>query len=185
MRRFLLPVVCAAAVVAVAPCLAQTAATNAPPSQGTFIQSVQTYFTVFNPSNSCCFTNSTLSFWVGADSVQGGAVPLANDIGGSFQFWKGLSAEAVARNAGVAGALLSGQGGLGLNLVLVDVRVTPYLDGGYNVYRAAGSRAAPWFGEAGVRVQKALTAHTYGWVGVGAQLPQNAQVFSAGVGFTL
>jgi hypothetical protein len=40
------------------------------------------------------------------------------------------------------------------------------------------------FGEIGVRVQKALTTHTYAYVSLGAILPQNAQVFGIGTGVT-
>jgi hypothetical protein len=84
----------------------------------------------------------------------------------------------------VAGTLLSGQAGLGLNFNLVDVRITPYADGGYNVYQASGTKGFPWFGEVGARVSKALGAHTFTWVSLGVDAPQKSQVFGAGVGFT-
>jgi hypothetical protein len=116
-----------------------------------------------------------------------------NDIGGSYDFYKSvktnsevatsLSVEVETRNEGVAGSLVSAQGGLGFSLIVHDAKLTIYGDGGG--YLDKGLEASDrWFGEIGLRVKKAWGRHFYGGVGVGVQFPNNNQVFSAFLGAT-
>lgn len=189
-----------AALLATVSTQAQTS-TSAPPSTvagptppasaGSFLGSLQGYFTSFNTNLDSTFGASKLSLWTGVDSIQGGDTALANEVGLSYNVWQALAPEVVIRNSGVAGTLQSFQGGIGLNFVVHDVRLTLYGDGGDDLAlpttkNAKGKtvRGNPMYGEVGLRAQKALTAHTYAWTGIGAQLPRNSQVFSAGVGIT-
>lgn len=176
-----------------APGSAAVSAAPAPPANtGSFLTSVQDYFTSFNTNLDGTFGASKASLWTGVDSIQGGDAPLANDLGVSYNVYKQtLSIESVTRSGGVAGALMSEQAGIGFNVIVHDARLTLYADGGYDLaakdgLTAKGKATHPnrMFGEIGLRAAKALTAHTYGFVGVAAQLPKNAQVFSAGVGIT-
>jgi hypothetical protein len=85
----------------------------------------------------------------------------------------------------VSGALVSQQVGLSANFKLLDTRLTVYADAGYLLDGPDNSKFQDnLFGEIGLRVSKALTEHTYAWVGLGAQFPTQARVFSGGVGFT-
>ena len=160
---------------------AQTNGTNGNygSNAGTFFDSVTGYFSSFNPELEGTFTNRG-TFWTSVDSIQGGDNPMANSIGMSYSIWKAVAVEGVFRNSGVAGSVVNGQGGLGLGVVVHDVRLTVYGDGGY----AFAERRDPVYGEIGVRVMKALTTHTFAGVGIGAQLPANRQILSAFVGFT-
>jgi len=152
----------------------------APPADSTsFFGSVTSYFSSFNPELEGTFTNRGM-FWTSVDSIQGGSNPLANSIGMSYGIWKQVSVEGVFRNAGVAGAIVDAQGGLGFSFVVHDVKLTAYVDGGYGF---AESRD-PYYAEAGVRIMKALTTHTFAGVGIAGQFPGNRQVLSAFVGFT-
>lgn len=169
-----------------------TSAPTPPANAGSFLTSLQDYFTAFNTNLDATFGASKLSLWTGVDSIQGGDATLANEVGLSYNLWKALAPEAVIRNSGVASTLQSFQGGLGLNFVVHDVRLTLYGDGGddlalptsVNAKGKTVTHGQPFYGEIGLRAQKALTAHTYAWTGIGAQLPRNSQVFSAGIGIT-
>lgn len=157
-----------------------TNAPAAPPAtSGTFFDSVTGYFSTLNPELAGTFTNRG-TFWTSIDSIQGGASPLANEIGLSYGVWKMVSLEGVFRNSGVAGTIVDYQGGIGLSFNVVDVRLTAYADGGYGQAETSDKT----YGEVGVRVMKALTTHTFAGVGIAAQLPANRQILSAFVGFT-
>jgi len=149
-------------------------------SVGSFFGTVQSYFTSFNTNLDTTFASERGSIWTGVDSIQGGSVALANCLGASYKVYKGLSLESVTRNSGIAGTVVSEQSGLGLNFVIHDTKLTGYADFGY----ALGEAKDKLYGELGLRVQKALTEHTFAGVSVGAQLPANRQVFSAFAGFT-
>ena len=148
-------------------------------TNSSFFSSVQSYFTSFNTNLDSTF-QSKAQLWVGADSIQGGISPMANSIGLSYSIWKAVSVESVTRNAGVAGTVVSSQLGLGLSFVVHDAKITAYGDAGY----AFAEPGQKFYGELGVRVQKALTEHTFALVGIAAQLPQNRQVLTVGAGFT-
>jgi len=161
------------------------AATNAAPTEGTFLNTAFNYFTAFNTNLDGTFGAHRGSLFTGVDSIQGAGVNMANSIGLSYDLYAGtnnlrLSAESVTRNSGVAGTLLSEQVGLGVSFIVHDAKITAYADGGYWIY----DEPDRYYAEIGLRAQKALTEHTYAWVAAAAQLPGNRQVFSAGVGIT-
>lgn len=74
-----------------------------------------------------------------------------------------IAPEAVFRNIGAGGDLLSYQGGVGFSVIHYDTKLTGYIDGGNN------QQVSRVFIEFGLRVKKAITAHTYGGVGLGLQ----------------
>jgi len=167
--------------------LAQTnaPAPTLPTSSGSFASSVQSYFTSFNTNLDSTFSTARGEFAVGVDSIQGGTVPLANSLRLSVNMpgtnWlSAFSLESVTRDGGVTGGIISEQVGLGINFVVHDAKLTLFADGGYNFDDAAHRG----FAEVGVRVQKALTEHTFAGIGMGAILPGNSRVFTAFTGFT-
>jgi hypothetical protein len=157
-----------------------------PTDTGNFFTSVEQYFSSFNTNLDSTFATARGELATGVDSTQGG-VPLANSMRLSWNVYSPsnspvrLSLESVTRNSGVAGTLVSEQAGVGLNFVVHDAKLTIYGDGGYNFN---GVKQDKYFGEIGVRAEKALTEHTFAGVGVGAQLPANRQVFQVFAGFT-
>lgn len=157
--------------------------TNSP--EGSFPSAVLSYFTAFNTNLDSTFALEKGTVWTGVDSIQGGSVPLANCLGISYDLWKMVSVESVTRNSGVAGTVLSEQFGAGLNFVVHDAKLTLYADGGYNLYSPGKSKFADrLYVEMGLRAMKALTTHTFAFIGLGVQLPSNLQILSAGGGFT-
>lgn len=192
MNKFKSVLFLSAALALAIPAKAQTNTPAPPAGTGSFFTSVQDYFTSFNTNLDATFGSSRGSLWTGVDSIQGGDAALANDLGASYNLYKQtLSLETVTRSGGVAGTLMSQQLGFGFNIIVHDARLTLYADGGYdlaakNGVNLKGKATHPdrFYGEIGLRAAKALTEHTYGFVGVAAQLPRNTQVFSAGVGIT-
>lgn len=151
---------------------------------GSFFGTVQQYFTTFNPNLTNTF-NGKASLWTGVDSLSGNKASIANEIGVSYNVYGILDVESVTRDGGVSGTLVSQAVGLNANFKLLDTRLTVYADAGYVLDGPAGSKFGDnLFGEVGLRVSKALSEHTYAWVGLGAQFPTQARVFSGGVGFT-
>jgi hypothetical protein len=152
------------------------------------------YFTSFNPALSDCFGSNSFTLWTGAASVQGGVTPLVNVVGGSYDLWRpksantnsptwtALSPEIQIDNSGVAGTVVSAQAGLGFGVGLYDVKATLYVDGLYTL--GQGKTKGQAGAEIGLRVFKALGHNFFAGVGLGAQLPQNAQVISAFAGAT-
>jgi hypothetical protein len=150
------------------------------------------YFTSFNPALSDCFGSNSFLLWTGAASVQGGVTPLVNVVGGSYDLWRpksantnsptwtALSPEVQIDNSGVAGTVVSAQGGLGFGVGLYDVKATLYVDGLYTL--GQGKTKGEAGAEIGLRVFKALGHNFFAGVGLGAQLPHNAQVISAFAG---
>jgi len=160
------------------------AALPAVAQSNSFFGTVSGYFTSFNPTLTNTFTAKT-TLWTGVDSQQGSGSSLVNEIGASYNAYGPLSIESITRDGGVAGTLVSQQIGLGLNFTVVDTRLTLYADAGYKLDSPSGSKFQDnIYGEIGIRVAKALTEHTFAWVGIGAQFPTKAQVFEGGVGFT-
>lgn len=176
-----------------APSLQAQEITNAPPAGAAdFGQTVLGYFTAFNPALDVTFGQNRFDLWLGASSIQGGAVPLVNDIGVSYDLWRptpatnsttqtAVSLENLIRNSGVAGTVTSEQFGLGFSIIIHDVKLTVYGDAGYDLtkFLPTGDR---FYGEVGLRAKKAIGTHFYTGVGLGCQFPRNAQVFSAFAG---
>lgn len=168
-----------------------------PQNAGTFFSSVADYFASFNTNLDESVFAARGKLWTGADSIQGGNVSLANSLGLSYNIYQPtnsavrLGAESVTRNSGVAGTLVSEQIGPQINFVIHDTTITGYGDGLYNFDPASHVNKKgktikdnPLGAEIGLRLQKALTVHTFAGTGVGAQLPKPRQVFQVFAGFT-
>ena len=166
----------------------------AAPNPASLPSTILDYFTSFNPAYDSTFASNRFCLWTGASSIQGAAEPLVNDVGFSYDVWRpatpavsggtqiAVSIEDVLRNSGVAGTVVSDNVGVGLSFIIHDVRLTGYADGG--TYFAKGTTKAEYYGELGLRAFKAIGPHFYTGVGFGAQVPKNAQVFSAFLGVT-
>ncbi len=164
------------------------AQTNTP--SGSFLGTVQDYFTSFNTNYDATFGAERVTLWTGVDSIQGGATPLANQLGFAYDVYSSTGAnglkttavqlENVLRNSGVAGTVVSEQAGLGLSIIVHDVKLTAYADFGYDLQATKDKL----YGEVGLRAFKALTEHTFAGVGIAAQVPANRQVLSVFAGFT-
>lgn len=173
-----------------------TTPTNAPPSGLADLgNTVLGYLTSINPALDPTFGANKFDLWVGVSSLQGGPVPLANDIGLSYDIWKGsagtnsgaipaISLENVIRDGGVAGTLISEQAGLGLSVIIHDVKLTAYCDGLYDLASSGKSFGNRLDGEVGIRAKKALGLHFYSGVGIGARLLNGGRVFSVFTGAT-
>ena len=164
----------ALALACLAPAIAQTnVSTNAPvntsPTTASTTNSVpqnafdvlataETWATSFN-TNLTTFTASKLDLWTGMNYQHG--LNVSAEIGGQYNLWGPVSVEAIARNVGVGGDLMSGQGGIGVHVIHYDLKVTGYVDGGFNAVDGAG------YVEAGVRFQKAISQSTFLLLGVG------------------
>lgn len=171
--------------------------TNQPPSGLTdFGNTVFGYFTSFNTNLDSTFRDNRFELWMGVDAVQGATAPLQNSIGISYDLWRPAGAtnatthtaigiEDEIRNTGVAGTVESDQLGLNFSVIIHDVKLTGYLDGGYDLTQNGTRFSNRLFGEVGLRAKKAIGPHFFLGVGVGAQFPRNSQVLSAltGVNF--
>jgi hypothetical protein len=156
-------------VASVAPASAQST-TNNPPSTSTpttpadFFNSLGGYFTSVNTN--LTWTNKPASIWTGVNYQAG--VNTSAELGASYDLWKlgangAISPEGIFRNAGVAGTIVSGQAGAGISLFHYDLKVTGYLDGGYNVPAGSG------FVEFGARLEKKMTVSTHAGLGLAWQ----------------
>ena len=139
-------------------------------------------------TNMPTFTGNKAMLWTGASSIQGGPVSLVNDIGLSYDVFQVrktnsssifyVAPEALMRSGGVSGTVVSWQAGVGAGVILYDLRIGLYADGGSYVI-GVNKDQSKIYGEVGLRVMKGLGAHFAAGVGVGAQFPDNRQVFSA------
>lgn len=176
--------------------VASAQTTNQPPSGLTdFGNTVFGYFTSFNTNLDTTFRDNRFELWLGVDSVQGSTAPLQNSIGISYDVWRptpatnattftAIGIEDQIRNTGVAGTVETDQLGLNFSVVVHDVKLSGYLDGGYDLTQNGVRFSNRLFGEVGLRARKAIGPHFYMGVGVGAQFPRNSQVLSAFTGAT-
>jgi hypothetical protein len=165
-----------------------------PTSSAGLVQTVVDYFTAQNTNLADTFGANRFTLWAGVANVQNADIPIENELGLSYDLFKGamttnystigfFGLEAVFRNGGVTGSLISYQGGLEAGAVLVDTRLTGYIDGGWDsLPESQGGQRA--FGEAGLRVSKALGHHFFAGVGLGFRFPDSAQIYSAFAGAT-
>jgi hypothetical protein len=150
--------------------IAQT--TNAVPTVPSFFTTVQSYFTSQNAAFTNCFGGSKrFDVWTGAEYLDGLNVDAS--LGLEYKAWSfgtnsptSLSMESVTKNAGIAGTILAQQAGVGFNYVLVDTKLTAYVDGGYSFLNKES------YAEIGIRAKKALTPNTY--LGLGLSLDISA-----------
>lgn len=168
--------------------LTQPTTNQIPANEASFFNDVLNYFSSFNTNLDSTFGTHRGTFFTGVDAIQGGNNNLANTIGIQYEVWKaspstntasqiGIELEAVTRNSGLAGTILSQGGGVGLDFDIHDVRVNGYVDG---VYQFQTDKIGAEFG---VRIFKAIGANTFMGVGIAEQIPGNHQIFSAFVGF--
>jgi len=155
-----------------------------------FVTQVTQWIASFNTNYDVAIAACKMRLWTGVDSVQGGNESLVNEIGVSYDALtknKVLSLEAVERNGGVAGTLISVQGGASLNFLVHDFMLSLYCDGGKymdNIVSDKGKKNE-MFGEIGIRGFKALGPNTYTGVGLGTQFPTSRQLYMAYVGIRL
>lgn len=153
------------------------------------------YFTSMNPALDSTFGASSFDLWTGVSSVQGGDAPIVNDLGLSYDLFRpapatnatvrtAISLENVIRDSGLAGNLISDQFGPSFSIIVHDVKLTAYLDGGYNFWSKDPKFANRLFGEVGIRAKKAVSSHFYFGVGLGQQFPTNVRILSAFTGAT-
>lgn len=170
--------------------------TNAPPTGLVDLgNTVLGWLTTFNTNLDSTFGSQRFDLWTGVSSIQGGPVPLVNDLGISYDLWRGsgstnsvalpaLSIENVIRDGGVAGTLVSEQPGLGLSIIVHDVRLTLYVDAVVDLASKNIKFGDRLDGEVGIRAAKALGTHFWTGVGMGARFLDGGRVFSAMAGVT-
>lgn len=164
---------------------------NAPKSVGNFGATVLDYFTSFNPDLTNVFTSNKGYAYAGVDSIQGGDTSLANSLCIDYKVFGGLALDAITRNGGVSGTIMSQSAGAAFNLPVKDVNVAIFLHGGYDFHAkdtldlsgAVTKKADRMYGEFGARAMKALGKQTFAGVSLSATLPQKEQIFSAFAGF--
>lgn len=155
-----------------------------------FFTQVTEWISSFNTNYDVAIAASKVRLWTGVDSVQGGNATLVNEIGVSYDAItknKLLSIEAVERNGGVAGTLISIQGGLSVNILIHDFELSLYVDGGKYMDGVLNDKGKKneMFGEVGIRALKSLGPNTYTGVGLGTQFPTSHQLYMAYVGIRL
>ena len=166
------------------PAAAQT--TNTPPQNIAGLgETVLDYLTSFNPALETTFHDNRFVIWTGVDSIRGGAFPLVNEFGGSYDFWQpshsptntstGVFIEALERNGGALNTVSSGQAGLGFAMIVHDVRLSLSADAGYNLDTNNDRNLKRMYGEVDFRAMKALGTHFAAGVGMFVQFPGNAQ----------
>lgn len=158
------------AIAALGLCNVNAQTTTAPATPTTpadVISGIGDYFSSVNTNLS--WDATPFSLWTGVNYQSG--VNTSAEIGASYDLWKptasatattklAIAPEVTLRNAGIAGTIVSGQGGIGLSIEHYDLKLTGYLDGGY--YLPANS---PMF-EIGGRVLKKITISTHAGVGL-------------------
>lgn len=140
------------------------------------------WFTSLN-TNSTTWTTDRGSIWAGADYVSG--LNTAATLGGSFNLFGNVEARGEILNAGIAGTIDSLHGGFGYHISTADVRVTPFLLGGYDFVQRK-----PYVSP-GIELRKAMTARTFAYLGLDVPIFFNHNAgsdliprVSTGVGFT-
>ncbi|HVU07649.1 MAG TPA: hypothetical protein VHG89_03800 [Verrucomicrobiae bacterium] len=132
--------------------------TNLPP-QTSFFGSVENYFTSFD-TNSTTFTSERGEVWTGV--VYQNGLNFADDLGVDYNLGaKGIYAEGIFRNAGIAGTIVGAQAGLGYSIVHFDTKLSVGVDGGYDFNR--DNPCATFY----VDARKALTENTFAGLRLG------------------
>lgn len=147
-----------------------------PTGPSSFIGTVGLWLTTTDTNN---VWTQKLDIAAGIDSIQGGAVPLANSFRVAYDVIPLIGIESVTRDAGIEGTIVSEQGGLALNLHYVDIKASLYGDFGYNKFQPRRDRL---FGEVGLRVSKKVSRFVFIGMGIGEQFPHQTRVLSAFTG---
>lgn len=167
--------------------LPTNAAPTLPTTVSVGINDIIGWATSFNTNYDGVFTNNHGLLWVSLVSIQGQGSTLANEIGLAYEPLNShiISLEAVMRNGGVAGTIISQGAGVSLNFNIHDLRISAYAEGVYQLqdrFDSLGVKESKLGGEIGIRAFKALGLNTYMCLGIGSQFPTTHQVYMAGVG---
>ena len=147
---------------------AQTQTNQPPPTPQAFYQSVLDYFGSNDPTMQ--FTRFKL--WTEGDYQNN--VNFADKIAVSFDLYTSdatytnaitFGVEAGMRNAGIAGTIVDGGGGVNLSYNVDSIRVEGYADGAYSQISQEP------FAELGIRILKKATANTFLGLSLGFQVP--------------
>ena len=141
---------------------AQAQTNDLPLTPQAVIGNIGTYFTSFNTN--LTWTNTPISLWTGANYESG--VNTSSELGVSYDLWRpspemAIAPEAIFKNSGIAGTFVSGQGGVGISLFHYDLKVTGYLDAGFN------NPLNTMFLDFGGRLEKKMTVSTFLGVSLG------------------
>lgn len=150
--------------------------TNEPPkSPSSFFETSTLWFTSFNTNN---IWNQRGVLEAGVDSISKTDTHLANSLRLSYDVWKNVSAELMARDSGVAGTWVSGTAGIGYNFKVWDAKLTLIGLGGREFIEER------WMGEFHIQASKKVAKYTHAFVRLGARVPVGSQIYSGGVGFS-
>lgn len=132
-----------------------------PTTPAAFFANAGSYLSTVNTN--LTWTNTPTDFWTGANYQSG--VNTSAEIGGSYDVWRlsataAIAPEAVIRTFGGSAQIISGQAGAGISLFHYDLKITGYVDGGYNNPLDSG------FVEFGARLKKKMTVSTYLGTGI-------------------
>lgn len=160
------------------------AQTNTTPQQ-TFFNSIGSYFTSMDTNSTTFHKANEFDVSLGADYVNNANVSSSLNIRyGLYALGTNgltLGLESVTRNAGIAGVIQSQQLGLTLSKAIYDVKITGFLEPGYNFPLHHS------YAEIGAEAAKALTPNTYSFIRLGTDISarnNGSVVVSGGVGFT-
>ena len=172
MKNSIITLIVALGAICILPAAkAQTQTNAAPPLPSTpqeFYTSVLDYFSSNDPTMQ--FTKFKL--WTEADYQNN--VNIASKIAVSFDVYSTdatytnaitFGVEGGMRNAGIAGTIVDGTGGIQLAYNINSIRLEGYIDGGYSAISSEG------FAELGMRVDKKLTPNTFAGLSMGFQIP--------------
>jgi hypothetical protein len=158
--------------------------TNAPAGltigqETTFISTVQSYFSSFDTNSLTFKKTNEFDITAGADTQAG---ITSASLGINYSLWNNVGLDEVTRGAGIGGVIVSQQAGVSLSKVYYDVKLTAYLDGGWDFNQKSA------FAEFGVRAFKALTENTFAGVGLALQADKSglreSPLISIFTGFT-
>jgi len=138
----------------VSPTPAPAVATPTTPAD--FFSGIPGWMSTVNTNQS--WLTSPFSIWTAANYQAG--LNTSAEIGGSYDLWipkpnLAVSFDGAFRNAGIAGTIVSGQGGFGLSILHYDLKPTLSLDSGYNASLGSG------YVEPAFTLSKKMTASTY------------------------
>jgi hypothetical protein len=151
---------------------AQTVDTNAPPpTPQSFYDTTILYFS--SVDTNMMFTPFKL--WTSMDYQNNinfaAGINVSYDILQPASYAKGISLgfECGMRNAGIAGVIVDGKGGLNVGYNYYSIRLEGYADGGYSDANNNG------FGEIGARLLKKATPNTFFGMSLSGQFPHAAR----------
>lgn len=163
---------------------AQTIDTNAPTNPVQFAAQAGNWLTTVDTNKNWDATRFNL--WA-CDAYQSG-LNTSVELGASYDLWKpsantALAPEVAFNNAGIAGTILSGQGGVSFSYAYFDLKFSFYVDGGYSPALSTG------LVEIGGRIQKKMTISTYALLGLSqdfyfkSALDQKVPTIKGGLGW--